>query len=103
MKTKKYLVTNGGEGSICISGRQRLEIPGKCVNLEISLPDLTAKTTISRLKQRYPLLQFKEVEGEPEVAAPAAKTSRRAAARQSAPESTPENNSEQTPEEGNGN
>lgn len=62
MNKIKYLVTNGGEGSICIAGRQRLEIPGKCVDLEIALPDITAKTTISRLKQRYPLLSFKEAE-----------------------------------------
>lgn len=68
MNTIKYLVTNNSEGSICVAGRQRLEIPGKCVDLEISLPDTTAKATVTRLKQRYPLLSFRKVED----AAPAA-------------------------------
>ena len=115
MKKIKYLVTNGGEGSICIAGRQRLEIPGKCVDLEIYLPDITAKATISRLKQRYPLLSFKEAqenegaetqaphpeasEPEAETQAPPARSSRR----KGAPEQESAENAPDTGEAGNGN
>lgn len=60
MQTKKYLVTNNSEGSICITGRQRIDIPGLCKDLPLVLPENTARQTISRLKQRYPLLKIRE-------------------------------------------
>lgn len=58
---KKYLVTNNGEGSICVVGRNRIEIPGLCKDMQLDLPDKTARQTVSRLRQRYPLLKFTEV------------------------------------------
>lgn len=115
MKKIKYLVTNGGEGSICIAGRQRLEIPGKCVELEIALPDITAKTTISRLKQRYPLLSFKEVQENAEAETPATPveaptpeaetpaTPARNSRRKNAPEQPSAENAPDAGEAGNGN
>lgn len=62
MQTKKYLVTNNSEGSICVTGRTRIDIPGMCKDLPLSLPENTARQTISRLKQRYPLLKIREVQ-----------------------------------------
>lgn len=62
MNTKNFLVTNNGEGSICVSGRTRIDIPGLCKDLLLELPEVTAKTTVARLKQRYPLLTFKEMD-----------------------------------------
>lgn len=58
MQKKTYLVTNNSEGSICVTGRTRIDIPGKCKDLLLSLPENTARQTISRLKQRYPLLKI---------------------------------------------
>lgn len=69
MKNKKYLVTNNGEGSICVSGRTRIDIPGLCKDMPLELPEVTAKATVARLKQRYPLLVFKETDSEAEKAA----------------------------------
>lgn len=60
MQTKKYLVTNNSEGSICVTGRTRIDIPGMCKDLPLFLPENTARQTISRLKQRYPLLKIRE-------------------------------------------
>lgn len=62
MQTKTYLVTNNSEGSICVTGRTRIDIPGMCKDLPLSLPENTARQTISRLKQRYPLLKIREVQ-----------------------------------------
>ena len=62
MKTKKYLVTNNSEGSICVTGRTRIDIPGMCKDLVLTLPENTARQTISRLKQRYPLLKIREAQ-----------------------------------------
>ena len=60
MKRVKYLVTNQSEGSICVAGRTRIEIPGLCSDLPVFLPEDVAKRTVSRLKQRYPLLKIRE-------------------------------------------
>ncbi len=60
--SKTYLVTNQSEGSICVTGRTRIDIPGLCKDLPLSLPDNTARKTILRLKQRYPLLKIREVQ-----------------------------------------
>ena len=62
MQTKKYLVTNNSEGSICVTGRTRIDIPGMCKDLVLTLPENTARQTISRLKQRYPLLKIREAQ-----------------------------------------
>lgn len=62
MQTKKYFVTNNSEGSICITGRQRIDIPGLCKDLPLVLPENTARQTISRLKQRYPLLKIRSAD-----------------------------------------
>lgn len=62
MQTRKYLITNNSEGSICVTGRMRIDIPGMCRDLPLSLPENTARQTISRLKQRYPLLKIREVQ-----------------------------------------
>lgn len=64
MKNKKYLVTNNGEGSICVSGRTRIDIPGLCKDVPLELPEVTAKATIARLKQRYPLLKIRDAQEE---------------------------------------
>ena len=63
METRKFLVTNSGEGSICVTGRNRIDIPGLCVDAPIELPENTARQTVARLKQRYPLLKITEVKG----------------------------------------
>lgn len=60
MQTRTYYVTNNSEGSICITGRTRIDIPGLCKDLPIVLPDTTAKATVARLKQKYPLLKFSD-------------------------------------------
>lgn len=60
MQTRTYYVTNNSEGSICITGRTRIDIPGLCKDLPITLPDTTAKATVARLKQKYPLLKFSD-------------------------------------------
>lgn len=60
MKRKTFFVTNSGEGSITITGRHSVHIPGLCVDSPVSLPENTAAQTIARLKQRYPLLKFRE-------------------------------------------
>ena len=62
MQTKTYLVTNNSEGSICVTGRTRIDIPGMCKDLVLTLPENTARQTISRLKQRYPLLKIREAQ-----------------------------------------
>ncbi len=62
MQTKTYLVTNNSEGSICVTGRTRIDIPGLCKDLPLTLPENTARQTISRLKQRYPLLKIRETQ-----------------------------------------
>lgn len=62
MQIKKYLVTNNSEGSICVTGRTRIDIPGMCKDLVLTLPENTARQTISRLKQRYPLLKIREAQ-----------------------------------------
>ena len=62
MQTKKYLVTNNSEGSICVTGRTRIDIPGMCKDLVLTVPENTARQTISRLKQRYPLLKIREAQ-----------------------------------------
>ena len=62
MQTKKYLITNNSEGSICVTGRTRIDIPGKCKDLVLTLPENTACHTISRLKQGYPLLKIREAQ-----------------------------------------
>lgn len=62
MQTRKYLITNNSEGSICVTGRTRIDIPGMCRDLPLCLPENTARQTISRLKQRYPLLKIREVQ-----------------------------------------
>lgn len=59
---KTYLVTNNSEGSICVTGRTRIDIPGLCKDLPLVLPENTARQTISRLKQRYPLLKIREAQ-----------------------------------------
>ncbi|MBO5491496.1 MAG: hypothetical protein J5960_08775 [Desulfovibrio sp.] len=75
MQMKNYKVTNNGEGSICLAGRVRIDIPGMCKDVLISLPDDTAKATVSRLKQRYPLLKIVEVaDGSAEARQPQAST-----------------------------
>lgn len=61
MQTKTYLVTNNGEGSICVTGRTRIDIPARCRDMKLALPEATARQTVSRLKQRYPLLKIVEV------------------------------------------
>lgn len=60
MKTKRFFITNNSEGSICVTGRQRIDIPGKCRDLPLVLPEASARQTVSRLKQRYPLLKIRE-------------------------------------------
>ena len=60
--SKIYFFTNMSESSICITGRTSFEIPGKCEDLRIVLPDHSAKQTVARLKQRYPLLRIKEAQ-----------------------------------------
>lgn len=62
MKNRKFLVTNMSEGSICVTGRTRIDIPGMCRDLPLSLPENTASQTISRLKRRYPLLKIREAQ-----------------------------------------
>lgn len=59
MELKQYKVINGSAGSICLVGQRRVEIPGNAETV-ISLPVDTARATISRLKNRYPLLKISE-------------------------------------------
>lgn len=99
MNTKKYLVTNMSEGSICVAGRKRIDIPGKCQDLPLVLPANTAKQTISRLKQRYPLLKIREaVEANATSAAPVSTTAKPKTAR-AKKESAPVSNSAKNPDE----
>lgn len=71
---KKYLVTNLGEGTVTLMGVRRVEIPGGCVDMEMSLPEESAKATVSRLKQRYPLLKISDANTKPEKAPVVAET-----------------------------
>lgn len=72
MQMKYFKVTNNADGTICLAGRTRVEIPGHCKDLTIKLPDSTARATIARLKQRYPLLKIVEVaEEQPAPSVPA--------------------------------
>ncbi len=73
MKTKTYLVTNRGEGSISLVGRSRIRIPGNCVEHPIVLSAEKAQATISRLKRTYPLLKIVEKVEAVETTAPEAK------------------------------
>lgn len=60
---KRYLVTNPSSQSICIVGRKRLEIPAQCEKAPCSFSgDEEAKVTIAKLKRRYPLLKFEQIE-----------------------------------------
>lgn len=65
MNMKVYTVTNNGAGTVTLMGLRRVEIPGNVQNMQLSLPADTAKATVSRLKQRYPLLKI--VEGTPKA------------------------------------
>lgn len=67
---KVYTVTNNGAGTITLMGLRRVEIPGNVQNMELKLPADTAKATVARLKQRYPLLKI--VDGAPKAEEPKA-------------------------------
>ena len=68
MNKKTFFVTNHGEGSITVTGRYGVHIPGLCNDLPLSFPECAARQIISRLKQRYPLLKFSEAPAEPQTA-----------------------------------
>jgi len=65
MVKKKFLVTNGSDGSISLVGRTRIDIPGNCKNHIISLAPEKSQAIISRLKRTYPRLKIVEAPEQP--------------------------------------
>lgn len=58
MKMQKYNVTNNTSTPIALVGRVRVSIPAHCTELTISLPAISAKATVARLKKKYPALKI---------------------------------------------
>ena len=59
MSDKNFLVTNRSEGTLCITGRMPITIPGLCKDFLVTLPEETALKTVSRLSRTYRCLDIR--------------------------------------------
>ena len=73
-----YIVTNPG-ATVCALGRDVIEFPGGCRNLEITVPDTPEmKRTMNRVRARHPQIIIAEKKAGETVQKPAIRTEEKA-------------------------